>query len=133
MKMIKMLLQISLCWKEKSSEINKRAALLLGTPEYIMSQKFLGVLGICDTRSNKTPDSEQARYYTQLCPDIKWVVTYPSSPTPLYDKMGCRKFRVELKYLQNYEKVNISLVRLHISDQDLQIFYAALQANLSRA
>ena len=35
LKIIKMLLQISLCWKEKSSEINKRAALLLGTPEYL--------------------------------------------------------------------------------------------------
>ena len=34
LKIIKMLLQISLCWKEKSSEINKRAALLLGTQEY---------------------------------------------------------------------------------------------------
>ena len=40
LKQIKMLLLISLCWKEKSPRINKRAALLLGTPEYMDLQEY---------------------------------------------------------------------------------------------
>ena len=42
--LIKVLLLIRACWKEFFSKINKRAALLLGTPEYVCNVTSLYAL-----------------------------------------------------------------------------------------